>query len=399
MKLLSVIPTMNPTSGGPCQGIRNNIMHWRLGGIEPMILSLDDPNEKFVIEEGIIGVGLSDNMWRYNSNLITRLVEELPHYDGVLVHGLWQFHGYAVLKALGKLKKEGSRNKIKIPKLYVMAHGMLDPYFQKAKERKLKAFRNVLYWHLIEKKLINSAEAILFTCEEEMLLAKTTFSDYHPKNTYNVGYGIEAPPAFKEEQKAAFETLCPAIKGKKYLLFLSRINYKKGVDLLLKAYAKILKDHKIDFDLVIAGPGEMEEYGKSMKALMAELGLQADRVHFTGMLKGDPKWGAIYGAEAFVLPSHQENFGIAVVEAMACKKAVIISNKVNIWREIAEGDGGIVNEDDLAGTIASLEQWVGLMQEQQIQIGVNAHTIYLNKFTAEATSKKFVEVLTKGFVE
>jgi glycosyltransferase involved in cell wall biosynthesis len=387
---------MDPTSGGPCQGIRNNISFWKKGGIFPDIFSLDSPDEKFIQEERIIALGPAKNSWRYTKILIPFLEKKLPKYDAVLVHGLWLFHGFAVLIALKKIiKKKGTH----FPKLYVMPHGMLDPYFQKANERRLKAFRNVIYWHLIEKRLINSAEAIFFTCEEEMFLAKTTFSDYHPKHTFNVGYGIEAPPAFKEEQKAAFETICPAIKGKKYLLFLSRIHHKKGVDLLLKAYSKILNKHNIDFDLVIAGPGEMEVYGKSMKALKAELGLNKDRVHFTGMLKGDPKWGAIYGAEGFILPSHQENFGIAVVEAMACKKAVLISNKVNIWREIAEGEGGIVNEDDLAGTIASLEQWVGLTQEQQTQIGINAHNIYLEKFTAEATSKKFVEVLTKGFVE
>jgi glycosyltransferase involved in cell wall biosynthesis len=67
------------------------------------------------------------------------------------------------------------------------------------------------------------------------------------------------------------------------------------------------------------------------------------------MLEGDAKWGAFYGCEAFVLPSHQENFGISVVEALACDKPVLISSKVNIWREISEDNAGIVEEDTLEG--------------------------------------------------
>ena len=75
------------------------------------------------------------------------------------------------------------------------------------------------------------------------------------------------------------------------------------------------------------------------------------------MLTGHAKWGAFYGAEAFILPSHQENFGIAVVEALACGKPVLISKQVNIWHEIIEGGGGLVEEDTTAGTLRLLESW------------------------------------------
>jgi glycosyltransferase involved in cell wall biosynthesis len=233
-------------------------------------------------------------------------------------------------------------------------------------------------------------------------LARTTFSGYHPKKELNIGYGIEAPPPNSEALKISFKKQYNLENEEPYLLFLSRIHPKKGLDLLLKAYFELLNNSNFSNllpNLVIAGSGIETEYGTKILNYLEENPTVNAKVQLVGLLSGDAKWGAIYGCDAFILPSHQENFGIAVVEAMACKKAVLISNKVNIWREIAEGDGGIVNEDDLAGTIASLEQWVGLTQEQQIQIGVNAHTIYLNKFTAEATSKKFVEVLTKNFVE
>ena len=75
------------------------------------------------------------------------------------------------------------------------------------------------------------------------------------------------------------------------------------------------------------------------------------------MLQGDAKWGAFYAAEVFALPSHQENFGVAVAEALACGTPVLISNKVNIWQEIAEDGVGLVEEDDLEGTTRLLERW------------------------------------------
>ena len=276
---------------------------------------------------------------------------------------------------------------------------MLDPYFQHAKNRRLKAIRNTIYWHLIEKKLINSADGIFFTCDEELQLAKTTFRGYQPKKTYNIGYGIKLPPEFTKEQKTAFEHLCPAISGKKYFLFLSRIHEKKGIDLLVEAYKTITeKLHKPEIDiplLVIVGPGLDSDYGRVIVDKVKSNNKLRQAVFFLGMLEGDAKWGAFYGCEAFVLPSHQENFGIAVAEALACSKPVLISNKVNIWQEIETGKAGIITNDDLEGTISSLSQWLNLSQNEQEQMGRAAFNTYKSHFTAKATSFKFIEVLKK----
>lgn len=393
MKLLSVIVTMDPKSGGPAQGIRNNIPFWIRQGVVPSILSFDKPGVDFVAKENIITVGPVKNRWAYAPKAIDWLLINLCNYDVVLIHGLWQYHGFAVNKAIRTLNAAGK----KIPKVFVMPHGMLDPYFQKAPERRLKAIRNIVYWHLIEKHVINNADGILFTCLEELQLANTTFSGYLPKADYNVGYGIIQPPAFSDIQIAAFYEKCPAVINKPYILFLSRIHQKKGVDILLKAYAQChdycqLKGLELP-DLVIAGPGMDTDYGQSLKVVMAEYPILLKKVHYPGMLQGDAKWGALYGAELFVLPSHQENFGIAIVEAMACKTPVLITNKVNIWREIATGKGGIVVEDTMADLLTALKQWVHLDASEKEIIGKNAFDSFNTYFTAEATSKNFVEVL------
>jgi glycosyltransferase involved in cell wall biosynthesis len=251
------------------------------------------------------------------------------------------------------------------PLLFIMPHGMLDPWFQRDKSRRLKAIRNSIYWWLFERHAVNSADALLFTCEEELRLARTTFGGYRPKREINIGYGIEDPPVFESRMRDAFQAKCVELGNNPYLLFLGRIHPKKGVDLMICAYAEVLKTNKLETTfphLVIAGPGWDTSYGRQMRELVdianAEIlpencklkTVNSPRIHAVGMLDGDSKWGAFYGCEAFVLPSHQENFGISAVEALACDKPVLISNKVNIWREIQKYKSGIVANDNLNGT-------------------------------------------------
>jgi glycosyltransferase involved in cell wall biosynthesis len=106
----------------------------------------------------------------------------------------------------------------------------------------------------------------------------------------------------------------------------------------------------------------------------------APAIFFPGMLTGDAKWGALYGCDAFVLTSHQENFGIAVAEALACGKPVLISNQINIWREIAEDGAGLVTDDTQAGADQLLEKWAGLAPEARAAMGRAAKASYENRF-------------------
>lgn len=385
---------MNPASGGPAQGIRNNIPFWKMQGVLPTVLSFDDKNSSFLVKGENIAIGPSKTAWAYVPQCIDWLLENLCDYDVVIIHGLWLYNGYAVTKAIKQLKK-GS---LKIPKVYIMPHGMLDPYFQKAPERRLKAIRNILYWHLIEKHVINNADGVLFTCEEEMLLAKTTFKGYLPKMTYNIGYGIETPPLYSKQLAAGFFLRCPKVANKTYFLFLSRLHQKKGVDILLNAYIKCYnyfrsKDMEIP-DLVIAGPGIDSKYGNTLKAIISKSPEVEEKIHFPQMLVGDAKWGALYSSELFILPSHQENFGIAIVESMACKTAVMISNKVNIWREIYDGGGGIIVNDTLESVVEGLKNWIGLTPEEKKKHSENAYITYKKHFTAQEASSNFLTILS-----
>ncbi|MUH35604.1 glycosyltransferase [Zobellia amurskyensis] len=383
MKILRVISSMDPKQGGPCQGIRNAIPEIDKYGVENEVVCFDEPNSEYLGQDSfkIHALGASKTPWKYNEKLIPWLIDHFNQYDIIVVHALWLYHSYATIKALLLFRKQNGTP----PKVFIMPHGMLDPYFQNAKERKLKALRNKIYWRLVENTVINEADGVLFTCEEELLLARTTFPNYKPKRQINVGYGIQQPPQRKIPMKEAFAHTVPKWNGKPFLLFLSRIHSKKGVNLLINAYLRLENELEMLPQLIIAGPNN-HDYGREMQALAAA----SPNILFSGMLSGDAKWGAFYESEAFVLPSHQENFGIAVVEALACNTPVLISNKVNIWREIAKGNGGIVKDDTEKQTYDMLKEWLSFDSLKKSEMSSAAERVYQDYFTISQAVGQFI---------
>lgn len=430
MRVLRVIASMDPLCGGPCQGIRNSIPALATLQCENVVVCSDDPQSEFLQSDDFVihALGKANGAWQKNAKLTPWLMHNLIHFDSVIIHGLWLHHSYATWKAVVRHRSfHNSSN----PKLFLMSHGMLDPWFQRHPSRRLKAWRNWLYWKVIEKHVVNGVDGLLFTCEQELLLARETFPGYRPKREINVGYGVAEPPARTPEMDAAFRATTPELNGRPYLLFLSRIHPKKGADLLLKAYASVLNRRALAPvaacgeatkpglapngslneqsqtgrgepigmgglrrevpDLVVAGPID-SEYARRMISMAKELGL-SDRVHFPGMLSGDAKWGAFYGCEAFVLPSHQENFGIAVAEALACSKPVLISNQVNIWREIEDAGAGLVRPDTLEGTVELLAEFVGLSSDDRCKITANAVRCFESNFRVDRAISNLIRAI------
>lgn len=352
---------MDPALGGPGQGIRNTIPALDNLGVHSEVVTLDDPRAAFIAKDPfkIHAIGPASGPWQYGKNLVPWLLDNLDRFDVVVIEGLWSYYSHAASRAVAQFK---ARNKSTKVRLLVMPHGMLDPYFQRAPERRLKAIRNWIYWKLIESKVINRADGVMFTCEEELTLARQPFHPYAPKQELNVGFGIQHPPLFEEVMRTEFYQTCPQIRDKPFILFLSRIHEKKGVDLLIEGYVHAMTPESPK--LVIAGPGLDTPYGKKIQRMVADHNL-SDSIFFPGMLSGNTKWGAFYSCEAFVLPSHQENFGIAVVEALACSKPVLISNQVNIWKEIVAEGGGIVADNTPAGAKKLLTEWTAMPSDRK----------------------------------
>jgi glycosyltransferase involved in cell wall biosynthesis len=383
---------MNPRAGGPCQGIRNLAPRVCERNHDVEVVCLDDPNSTYLADETIpihaLGKGIG--AWCYHAALRPWLEKNLRSFDAVILNGLWQYPGFRLSRLAGRSDT---------PPYFVFPHGMLDPWFQRARERRLKAMRNWLYWKLIEHEVIHRAEALLFTCAEEMRLARGTFRPYLPHRQINVGYGVSEPPDRTQAMQVAFEQKCPGLKNRPYLLFLGRIHAKKGVDILIQAYAAVYGS-KLDSRnpapcLVIAGPGMESTFGRQMFELAART-CPAGSVLWPGMLAGDAKWGALYGAEAFALFSHQENFGIAVAEALSCETPVLISNQINIWREIEEDQAGFVGDDTVASAKQMLGRWASLSPEDRSKMQQAARFSYENRFGIGHAALNLLSVLEES---
>jgi glycosyltransferase involved in cell wall biosynthesis len=116
-------------------------------------------------------------------------------------------------------------------------------------------------------------------------------------------------------------------------------------------------------------------------------------VTWTGLLTGDLKWGAFRAADAFFLVSHQENFGIAVAEALSCSLPVLISNRVNIWREVKMHSAGLVESDDLAGASRILADWLSLDDLTRQQMRENARRCFDRCFDVAYFAQSFIKTL------
>jgi glycosyltransferase involved in cell wall biosynthesis len=375
VKILHVTSSLDPRGGGVAEAIRQMAAALVRAGHETEIATVDAPGADWLrdVPCPVHALGPCRTSYQYAPGLQPWLRAHRDDFDAVISHGLWQYHGFAAWRAW-----RGARG----PR-FVYAHGMLDPWFKRTYPG--KHAKKWLYWSLAEYWLLREARAVFFTCEEEKRLARESFWLYRA-NAAVAPLGIEEPPGAAARQVALFYDAYPQLRGRRFLLFLGRVHPKKGVDLLLDAAGARSSD---PVTLVMAGPGEAE----FVAALRTRAGHGADAPVWTGMLTGDLKWGALRAADAFILPSHQENFGLAVVEALACGTPVLISNQVNIWREILEDGAGLAADDTLEGTGQLLARWQAVTPEQRATLASNARRCFETRFQVDVATGGLVRQL------
>jgi glycosyltransferase involved in cell wall biosynthesis len=385
MRILHIIGTLNPESGGPAAAVAT-LNKFRAQGSVNEVVTLDDPDAAFLreLDFRITALGPTGTKYGYNAALVPWLKANASRFDGVVVHGLWQYCGYAARKAFGGNKP-----------YMVFVHGMLDPYFKRAFP--LKHMKKWIYWALVEHWVLRGAYRVLFTCNEEERLARQSFW-LHSWTPHIVSLGAsipegDDPEADKSERRLAFLDRFPQLEGRRYLLFLGRIDRKKGCDLLIKAFLRAAPLDP-DLDLVMAGPDE-NNWRDQLEALVSAAGL-ASRVHWTGMLAGDAKWGAFLCSEVFILPSHQENFGIAVTEAMACGRAVLLSDKVNIAPDIAVAGAGLMDTDTEEGTFRLIAAWISLPRQQRLAMGASASRLFAARYDMRTRGRDIAVLLREA---
>lgn len=382
LRVLHIIASVAPASGGPIEGIlRQNEACGGVGGaVQRHIVTLDPPTaphlDGFPIPVTALGSRFACGPlahYRYTPALVPWLKANLSRFDVALVHGLWNYAPFGAARVLPGAS---------FP-YFVFVHGMLDPWFRRA--HPLKHAAKHLFWALGEGRLLAKAKAVFFTSQEEMRLAAGAFPG-HPYRGEVVGYGVVDPPPAAADQTDAFRAAVPALGNRPFLLFLGRIHPKKGCDLLIEAFARVAAAAP---DLVIAGP-DHAAWQPALAALAARHGV-GGRVHWAGPLYGPTKWGALRAAEAFVLPSHQENFGIAVAEALACGTPVLISDKVNIWRDVADAGAGFVEPDTVEGTATLLRRWLELARDERSAVRRSARALFERRFDVTRTAPELVE--------
>ncbi len=382
MKLLHVIQSANPRDGGPIEGVRQIARIYAARNIKAEILTHDLPDAPYIADFPLLvhAIGPSSvGRYGYSSRMIGWLRQNHQNYDCVIVHGLWQFHGYACWRTLRDTTTP----------YVVLTHGMLDPWFKR--QYPLKHLKKWFYWNWREHRVLGDAKAVLFTTEEERILAAESFSVYRV-NPFVIGYGTHIPSFDLDAVRQDFLARHPQLIGKRVAIFIGRIHPKKGCDLLIEAFQQTLA-HDPDWHLLIVGPDQVG-WQADLQQQSSRLGV-ADRITWTGMLTGESKWGALAASEVFVLPSHQENFGIVVAEALACGLPALISNQVNIWREIQSERAGFVEPDTLAGTINLFRAWSLLHDSEREAMRITSRRCFEKHFDLESSSQRFLQLMQR----
>ena len=386
MRILHVIANLAPRYGGPakaCVEMARAVA--RLGHEVKIYTTNQDGPGELAVPRGrpLIQDGVEiryypiqpPRFWGTSWPMARALAGGIREADLVHIHSLYLFHD---LIAGHYCRSYG------VPYL-VRPHGTLDPYLYRRHR-----WRKYVMEAAFENRNIRRAAALHFTSEEEERLARPHIGDV-PGVVVPLGVDLRE---FQELPAAGrFRERFPEIGQKEIILFLGRINFKKGLDLLVQALARVLRKRR-DLHLVVAGPDD-DGWGARVKGWLQQEGI-ADCATFTGMLLGEEKLAALRDARIFVLPSYSENFGMAVIEAMACGLPVVISDRVNIWREVEAAGAGLVTPCEAGQTATAMLE---LLDNPELagRLGQNGIKLVREQFqwttvaiTLEKTYKKII---------
>ncbi len=340
IRILHVIASIARRTGGPAKAVADMARAVAARGHDVAIYTTDRdmtaeeraaPSPDDGVARHVFAQGFP-SLFATSWPLARALDAAIPQADIVHIHSLYLFHVWYAARTCARAG---------VPYL-LRPHGSLDPFLWK-RHRARKKLLELAF----QDRVIRGAAALHYTADEELRLAAPYVGG---ANGVVVPNGLDMAEYAEMPQPGDFVARHPELAGTKPVLFLSRINFKKGLDVLIPAFAKALAGEPA-LRLVIAGPDD--GYKAAAEGFARDAGI-ADRIVWTGMLSGADKRAAFADCIAFALPSWSENFGIAIVEAMACGRPVVISDRVNIWREIAAAGAGLVSPPDVDSVAAHI---------------------------------------------
>ena len=346
MRILHVISGLDPENGGPTFALVGLAEAQRRAGLDVSVIATWQIKSGFPLAERLRAadvkvelIGQAHGKLSRHPDLAAAVDRAVAGADVVHVHALWE-----------EIQHQASRAAQRRGVPYVVTpHGMLAPWSlsQGGLVHRLGK-RAYLAWRL--RKNLDRATAIHFTTPAERDLV-APMGLRAPSLIEPVGIDFSEFQTLPE--RGLFRAKHLALAGRPMVLFLSRLSPQKGLDVLIPAMIRT----NDDVFLVLAGP-DYDNYGEQVRGWVSDLLLQ-DRVIFTGMLHGHERIEAFRDADLFVLPSHHENFGIVVAEAMAAGTPVVISREVNIWQEVVgAGAGAAVTRGDDRELSAELNRWL-----------------------------------------
>lgn len=331
MKALHIIPGLDPADGGPSTAMVGLAEAQHRAGLGVCVTTCAPPGTDLRLIErlraaGVEVVTLDDPGGLFSCPPAMRqaLQAQTAKADIVHIHALWEpLQHFAAVEARRQNK----------PYL-IRPCGMLTDWSMAQKKLKKR-----LFYHGRLARNLRGAAAIHFTAGREQELSQSRAQGRPGVIAPN---GVDASAFASLPPKDAFRGRHTNLTDQRIVLFVGRLHPVKGLDLLIPAFARAQLENTC---LVLVGSGS-PAYVDQLKQLAVAKGI-AERVVFTGMLHADEKLAAYVDADLFVLPSHHENFGIVVVESLACGTPVLLSDQVAICREIeSAGVGHVVTIQD-----------------------------------------------------
>ncbi len=375
IKVLHVVSSLDPRSGGPVEALRGLALAQHSVGLHVSVVATwkrgDDLQLAELLRAAGIGVRLVGPCWGSS-----RLSFPLSHVAREEVRGAFLVHIHALWE---EIQHQAARSARVLGRPYIMRTcGMLDPWSLRQGRWKKSLY---LWWRL--RGHLQNASALHFTTKLEQELTtplKLTAPAIIEPNGIDGAEYENLPP------RGPFRERHGIPKSARVALFLGRLHPKKGLEILLPAFAKAALDH--DYYLIVAGPHEVH-YRAKLESTVEALGLKA-RVLFIGQVLGAEKIAAFANADLFVLPSHQESFGIAVIEALAAGLPVLISDQVNLHTEISQAKVGGVLPLDVDVWARELGRWLG-DESLGRETGLRGRAFVLSRFLWPQIAQRWSE--------
>lgn len=312
---------------------------------------------------------VGDTGWQFSGEMTKVMKRTIENFDLVHINGIWSYP--AVIAAYFCRKYD---------KPYVISpHGMLFAYTLAR-----KAWKKWPYYTALTKRDIQNASALHFLTDCEK-------SKVHPSiaignRSFIVPVGVDSSEFHHLSSEDSLRERYPRLNDKKIILFFGRVNWKKGLDILVTAFNKLVKRRK-DVHLLIAGPDE-GGYSKKVKEWIKDKGI-CEHVTFTGMLMGKEKAEAFRKSDIFVLPSYSEALSTSILEAMYCGLPVIVSDQ-SYFPEIVQYNAGKVIPCDHYFLAKAMEELID-DKEQRKRMGENGRRLVIEKFTWDNIAEEMIE--------